>query len=355
MLKIEKTSNIPLPSNVTVFVKVNPFTHTFLLFAAILLFTNPASAQNVPANVVGNHVGSAAVAPLAASEKNIPVPVLTSGSQLLVPGALPVVQPSSSLPRVFAPTQPRDKYTRFPWKRNIVATVFWIGELPSQNNPVPNTVSAWDRKWTSNYGGYDNPKASGRTGFLPKSFTPGQNPFYIALPYNDINKTGTKASARAVIPWFKKTFYRSGRTVLKGRWLAMRRGDKVCYGQWEDVGPFETNDWDYVFGGKRPKTTQNRGAGLDVSPAIRDYLEFGSGYGTCDWRFVDVDEVPDGPWKKWGANNPFANSKFTDSENRSTSESIVKVRELRDRLLASNAEKKAPIIGKKKEEKSSTE
>jgi hypothetical protein len=74
------------------------------------------------------------------------------------------------------------------------------------------------------------------------------------------------------------------------------------------VGPFETDDWDYVFGNARPKTRGNKGAGLDVSPAVRDYLEFGTGFGFVDWRFVDVDEVPDGPWKQHGANNPFANS-----------------------------------------------
>ncbi|PYL44311.1 MAG: hypothetical protein DMF42_01625, partial [Verrucomicrobia bacterium] len=27
---------------------------------------------------------------------------------------------------------------RYPWKKNIVTTVFWIGEKPSANNPVPN-------------------------------------------------------------------------------------------------------------------------------------------------------------------------------------------------------------------------
>src|SRR6476620_1305897 len=27
---------------------------------------------------------------------------------------------------------------RYPWKSNIVTTIFWIGEQPSDNNPVPN-------------------------------------------------------------------------------------------------------------------------------------------------------------------------------------------------------------------------
>lgn len=256
------------------------------------------------------------------------------GSAHLLPGALPAARSTSGLPRVFAPSKPRDRYTRYPWKRNIVTTVFWVGEKPTANNPVPNTVSAWDMRWTSNYGGYDNPKKSAREGYLPKGFTPGQNPFYFALPYNDISRTGTKDSARKVIPWFDDSFYRSGRTVLKGRWIAIRKGDRICYAQWEDVGPFETDDWAYIFGDERPKTTKNRGAGLDVSPAVRDYLNFPGGYGTVDWRFVDLDEVPDGPWKQWGANNPFASSTRGDADPGSSSESILRVREIRDRLFS---------------------
>lgn len=262
-------------------------------------------------------------------------PLMVGKAGHLVPGALSAASAETGLPKVFAPSQPRTVLTRFPWKLDIVATVFWIGETPTANNPVPNTVSAWDRAWTSNYGGYDNPNPERRDGFLPKDFTPGQNPFYFALPYNDISRTGTKESARRMIPWFEDSFYRNGRTVLKGRWIAIRRGDRVCYAQWEDVGPFETDDADYVFGDSRPKTKMNRGAGLDVSPAVRDYLDFGGGYGTVDWRFVDIDEVPEGPWKQLGANNPFANASLRDGGTGTASESILRVRELRDRLMAS--------------------
>jgi len=45
----------------------------------------------------------------------------------------------------------------FPWKTNIVTTVFWIGEQPGGNNLVPNRTSAWDKQWTKNYGGFDDP------------------------------------------------------------------------------------------------------------------------------------------------------------------------------------------------------
>src|SRR5690349_17964303 len=74
---------------------------------------------------------------------------------------------------------------RYPWKSNIVTTIFWIGEKPSGNNPVPNRTSSWDKAWTKNYGGTDDPDPSHRSNYMPASFTPGLNPFYCALPYND--------------------------------------------------------------------------------------------------------------------------------------------------------------------------
>jgi hypothetical protein len=38
-----------------------------------------------------------------------------------------------------------------------ITTIFWIGEQLSENNPVPNHASSWDRQWQLNFGGYDNP------------------------------------------------------------------------------------------------------------------------------------------------------------------------------------------------------
>lgn len=240
---------------------------------------------------------------------------------------------SSGLPRVFAPTRPRTTYTRYPWKRQIVTTVFWIGEEPTPKNPTPNHMSAWDRNWKTNFGGFDNPNPAARAwDFRPKAFIPGLNPFYIALPYTDIQSgaTGTKVEAPHVIPWFKKAYLRSGHTVLKGRWLAIRKGARVCFAQWEDVGPFVTNDYSYVFGTARPKATGNGGAGLDVSPAVRDFLMLRSGE-HCDWRFVDLAEVPQGPWRKYGKNNDFTSlqSKLKPKED----ERLAKLREMRDAYI----------------------
>lgn len=202
--------------------------------------------------------------------------------------------------------------SNYPWKRQIVTTVFWIGERPTANNPVPNDKSSWDVEWVRNYGGYDNPdpRARSESDYTPVAISaPKQNPFYIALPYNDVARHGTKPEAGLVIPWFRTAFEKTGKSVCKGRWIAIRRNGKVCYAQWEDVGPYRTDHWQYVFGNERPTANRNQGAGLDVSPAIRDFLGFGGGKSVTDWRFVEFYEVPDGPWREHGENNIYVTHK----------------------------------------------
>ena len=207
-------------------------------------------------------------------------------------------------PQVFVPTTSRFSSTRYPWKTDIVTTVFWIGEMPTTNNPVPNHKSSWDPNWTRNYGGYDNPDSSRRHDYIPINFVPRQNPFYIALPYNDVSRGQFKPEAPLVVPWFKQAFVRQGLSVCKGRWVAVRRGNRVCYAQWEDCGPFRTDHYQYVFRNERPRPNLNRGAGLDVSPAVRDYLGLGP-TSLTDWQFVEVRDVPPGPWRNYGDNNNF--------------------------------------------------
>ena len=193
---------------------------------------------------------------------------------------------------------------RYPWKNNIVTTVFWIGEQPTQNNPVPNDKSSWDTRWAKNYGGYDNPDPRERRGYIPARFIPRQNPFYVALPYNDVTRGRTKTEARRVIPWFREAFVKEGRSVCKGRWVVIRHRGREAYAQWEDCGPFRTDHWQYVFGNARPLPNLNQAAGLDVSPAVRDRLGM-TGKDVADWRFVEFSEVPRGPWAQYGDNNTF--------------------------------------------------
>jgi hypothetical protein len=193
---------------------------------------------------------------------------------------------------------------RYPWKSNIVTTIFWIGEKPSANNPVPNRASSWDTEWTKNYGGTDDPNPTHRSNYMPVNFTPGLNPFYCALPYNDKVKEGHRPEAPYVVPWFNEAYQGPAVSTCKGRWIAIRKGNRTAYAQWEDAGPFRTDHWQYVFGNERPKPNLNKGAGLDVSPAVRDYLGL-QPTDVTDWRFVEFSEVPRGPWSTHGENNTF--------------------------------------------------
>jgi len=193
---------------------------------------------------------------------------------------------------------------RYPWKRQIVTTIFWIGEQPTANNPTPNHSSSWDKDWSKSFGGFDDPNRSHRSDYTPVKFTPRQNPFYCALPYNDKTSNGHRPEAAQVIPWFREAYQGPAASVCKGRWVAIRKGNRVAYAQWEDAGPFRTDHWQYVFGSERPKPNLNKGAGLDVSPAVRDYLGLNE-TDVTDWQFVDFQDVPRGPWSKLGENNTF--------------------------------------------------
>ena len=59
------------------------------------------------------------------------------------------------------------------------------------------------------------------------------------------------------------------------------------------MGPFRTDSAAYVFGTDTAPNL-NRGAGIDVSPAVRDYLGL-TPLDLVDWRFVDRSDVAAGP------------------------------------------------------------
>lgn len=184
-----------------------------------------------------------------------------------------------------------------PWRRNIRATIFWVGEGANTHSPAAKHSSAWDPQWLDNYGGVDTPDS--RVGYLPTSFVPRQTPFYIALPYNDLLADGGhQPEASQVIPWFWKLHTGPNKSVCHGRWLAIHREGRICYAMWRDSGPSHTDDWEYVFRNERPKKSPTHRAGIDISPAVRDYLRLTEN-DLLDWKFVEDFEVPDGPWKNW--------------------------------------------------------
>jgi hypothetical protein len=219
-------------------------------------------------------------------------------------------------PQVIVPTNTTQPGVRglYPWKLGIVTTTFWVGETASKNNPVHNFSSSWDKEWHRTFGGFDNPDPSARRqlpegGTIAAAFVPQGNPFYFALPYNDVERGKHKPEARAVVPWFSQVFEQEGKSVLKDRWIAIRKNlpngtSRVAYAQWSDCGPFRTDHHQYVFGEEKPRWNLNKGAGLDVSPAVRDYLGMAS-TDVVDWKFVEYRDVPIGPWSRFGENNTF--------------------------------------------------
>src|SRR5690242_18734337 len=52
--------------------------------------------------------------------------------------------------QVVVPTPSRASMARYPWKTNIVTSVFWSGEAAGGNNPVSNVKSSWDANWAAN-------------------------------------------------------------------------------------------------------------------------------------------------------------------------------------------------------------
>lgn len=184
-----------------------------------------------------------------------------------------------------------------PWHYRIRATVFWVGETPTARNPVPNTASSWDPNWETTFGGFDHPFK--RNGYRPTAFEPKLNPFYVALPYNDVLKgRDHRPEAAKVIPWFWRSYRGPGVSVCHNRWIAVHHNGRIAYAQWKDVGPFTIDDWPYVFKGERPRNSSNQNAGIDISPAVRDFLGL-KGNADIDWRFVEHQEVPNGPWASW--------------------------------------------------------
>ncbi len=216
--------------------------------------------------------------------------VFFSGCTIHITTIPPIVTPTPTI-QSFTPT-----VASYPLHKNITVTIFWIGEGATNENAfISNVQSAWDEKWLEHYGGVDDPY--NRIGYFPEGFIPRENPFYFALPYNDFDENGRKESAYKRVYWAGEKIWASDESMCKNRWIRIIKQGKVAYAQWEDVGPFETDDVDYVFGEAPPKNHFNNNAGLDVSPAVKDYLGL-SGMDKVDWQFVNSEDVPDGPWKE---------------------------------------------------------
>lgn len=182
-----------------------------------------------------------------------------------------------------------------PLFKTVMTTEFWVGEpSDASNNFIPNNISYWDEYWQTHYGGVDS--GENRCGYIPCAFKPKENPFYFALPYGEFNtQTGALKANAKEIPWYTAPT-NPKISIVKNTWIEVTHQDHTCYGQWEDVGPNNEDDFSYVFGSSSPTNTFGAHAGLDVSPALWTCLSMEDNASTS-WRFVDISEIPAGPWR----------------------------------------------------------
>ena len=229
----------------------------------------------------------------------------------------------------------------YPWHTGIVATTFWVGELFDANRADGSQIcSTYDTNWAYHWSGVDHgtvsadasgcpgsiiggcdgvpgvnnrcatePRTSAN-GYYPTGVTPKENPFYLDVPFDDLNDPAAYAQRCRAIPWADDAEFGghcgdAGFSYMKNRWVRLVGPDgNTCYGQIEDAGPSHDDlyhDTDYVFGAIDPRPTQMQfnNAGVDVSPALNGCLGFAEIDGETDlvsWQFVDGSDVPPGPW-----------------------------------------------------------
>lgn len=231
----------------------------------------------------------------------------------------------------------------YPWHRRIVATTFWVGEIvDAKLSDGSQICSAYDRDWAYHYSGVDagtvplgsaacpgsirggcdgvegargsceTQARSAANGYFPTELTPRENPFYLDLPFDDVNDPTAFGERCQVIPWSYEPRFAGHCTdrdfsYMKNHWVRIvGPNGRTCYGQIEDAGPSHDHlyhDALYVFGttNARPIQGQFNDTGMDVSPALNGCLGFAALNGDHDeisWQFVDPGQVPPGPWRR---------------------------------------------------------
>ncbi len=219
-------------------------------------------------------------------------PITSSGV-----GSFSVPTRSPTISSEYNYVAPRRSANIYPWKTAIVTTMFWIGEGSTPISHTDNVQSSWDEDWLENNHGSDNPY--NRSSYASGSHASTLNPFYCALPFNDL---AFPDKTRRWLPagWYRKPKDGKQVSACKDRWVEIKnaKGD-ICYAQWEDVGPLRYDHAEYVFGPERPIGLGDDHAGLDVSPAVAAYLNISDKNRYTSWRFVDDEDVRPGAWLKY--------------------------------------------------------
>ena len=174
-------------------------------------------------------------------------------------------------------------YNYYPIHKNIMASVFWVWEGATASNAyISNKMSAWDEDWLEH--------------------SKNENAYYFALPYNDFDENWNRRLNSKKIPWYKLKKWKGNESIVKNRWVKIIANWKIAFAQWEDVGPLEENDFEYVFWDSTPKNTFWLKAWIDLSPKLASYLGI-------DWSWiVDWNFIPE-----YCVNNKIFKEKITNS------------------------------------------
>ncbi|HET9656421.1 MAG TPA: hypothetical protein VFP72_13780 [Kineosporiaceae bacterium] len=215
--------------------------------------------------------------------------------------AAPATSPAAPAPAVSPSTR------SYPLHTGVRTTWFNVGGVdnPDGGEETQNVGSAWDAAWSTHFGGCDGvgpvgpqcipePRVASNDWF-PQHMTPMENPFYVAIPLDDVNDA-TAAAARSSFPWAHDPDSMLGSpstSLVKNRWVAVTGPNgRTCYAQVEDAGPWSYHDVAYVFSAAPPVVRPS----LDVSPSVFNCIgvDLDVGETTTSWRFVD--SPPPGPW-----------------------------------------------------------
>jgi hypothetical protein len=224
-------------------------------------------------------------------------------------GILPAAT-SQEVDEATAAGTPTPQTSSYPLHENIITTVFWIGETPSNDNgQISNLETEWDPDPVKRLGYNDSIDLVRLPSGHPVGRTPSHNDFYVALPLGEFNESGPVAKQRASSYWASEaTKLTDDESLFKGRWVSVTHKGKMALLQIVDTGPFTWSDPNYVWGSAKPSNTAGLGAGLDVSPAVASYLGI-DGSATVNWQFIDASAAAkiDGPWHDFA---PISNKIF---------------------------------------------
>lgn len=182
----------------------------------------------------------------------------------------------------------------------VPTSVFWVGQETVHLNgkSLSYAMSAWDKAWIESYGGIDAPENRVAPDYFPAQFEPKENPYYVAIPYNDFDDEGLrKEKAFQYVPWAGEKKWADKESMVKNHWVKIEKGDRVAFAQWQDAGPNGENEVVAVFGPLPEKNKGFKQPAIALSPDVASYLGL-KPVDQVEWEFVPTKEVGDGPWKK---------------------------------------------------------